>query len=307
MTSTGAPDFPLGANRRNAAGGTSLAAGWLDLPINENYPGTSVPKPNGWLLLDRVALFTGPAETPVPRTDVGGKWMFKPMGNLLWGEGSTLSTISTSYPGTRNFYGRVEPVDKNMVALPTTVFPDLSAEMIEIHIPSYTFTVTYPTNLPPVVTIGKPMQGWLDKNGRFGITLPDEVDYVFVRLKWGGLWRRVPFDQAYTYSATDLAHGTQRPLWVNGFDNALQLRYGDVNNNDSIEQGLYDGNGRDEKYIINRNGGKTIVTDPDSNNAVYRYDYRADLNRDGSVNVADETLFKNTLSRETLEKGDKIQ
>jgi len=230
--------------------------------------------------------------------------MFKPMNNVFWGDGSTLNTIISSRNGTRNFYGRVEPVDKNMNALPSTVFPDLSAEMIEIHIPGYTYTVGQ-----QLTSSNKPMQGWLDKNGRFGVTLPDEVDYVFVRLKWGGLWRRVPFDAAYTYTATDLAHGTQRPLWVNGFDNALQLRYGDVNNNDSIEQGLYDGNGRDEKYIINRNGGRTILVDPEEGQRlIYRYDYRADLNRNGLVDLdGDRDLFMNTLSEADPKFGDKIQ
>jgi hypothetical protein len=88
----------------------------------------------------------------------------------------------------------------------------------------------------------------------------------------------------------------------------IKLRYGDVNNNGSIERGVNAGNSKDEQYINFRLTGAVDVPDSGANNAIYRYDYRADLNRDGIVdNFGDKDLFMNTLSKTTDEFGDSFE
>jgi hypothetical protein len=176
--------------------------------------------------------------------------------------------------------------------------------MLEVHIPCVTFHEGTSGNF---VQGSKPQSYFVDRSGEFAIRIfaPNAIDHVYIRVAYTGVWRRVQFTGNWTPPQTNNAYGpADRTPWVS--DSELKLRVGDIDEDGWIEPA--DAEGTDFKYITDRLNARTSPLQPvNDEKSIYFYDWYADINRDGKVNITDRTIFVDNLSiLNTNERGDLI-
>ena len=206
----------------------------------------------------------------------GANWVFGTDGNSFYADNQYLSSGSTNAERVVFIEGQVTYKDGSggTISLPT-----MGRETLEIHVKGEGFTGVNPTVSRKLL---------LDQDGKFVIALNrDQLSsaggVIFLRTG-SSLWK----------SFTVSAQTTHQVVAVN-------LRYGDIDQNNIIQVQASAPFSGDSAVWNNANTGIVAMDDP----KIYKFDHRADVDRDGEVDIDDRARLLSTLGATNV--GDTLQ
>ena len=207
----------------------------------------------------------------------GANWVFGTDGNSFYTDNQYLSSGSTNAERVVFIEGQVTYKDGSggTISLPT-----MGRETLEIHIKGEDFTLANPKVSRKLL---------LDENGKFVIALNrDQLStaggVIFLRTG-SSLWKTLTVSAQTTHQVV-----------------AVNLRYGDIDQNNVIQVQASAPFSGDSAVLNNALTGTVAMADP----LIYKFDHRADVDRDFAITQIDGDLLQ-TCQAGTNNSGDILQ